>query len=99
MKPTSVIMNVGRGPVIVESALIKALQEGWIRGAGLDVFDVEPLAADHPFWKLENVLLSPHCADHTATWTDEALQFFLENFRRYTHGEPLLNLVDKKSGY
>jgi phosphoglycerate dehydrogenase-like enzyme len=99
MKPTSVIMNVGRGPVIVESALIKALQEGWIRGAGLDVFDVEPLPEGHPFWTLENVLLSPHCADHTATWTDEALQFFLENFRRYTKGEPLLNLVDKKSGY
>jgi len=99
MKPTSVIMNVGRGPVIVESALIKALQEGWIRGAGLDVFDVEPLPSGHPFWTMENVLLSPHCADHTATWTDEALQFFLENFRRYTHGEPLLNLVDKKSGY
>lgn len=99
MKPTSVIMNVGRGPVIVESALIKALQEGWIRGAGLDVFDVEPLPSGHPFWTMENVLLSPHCADHTATWTDEALQFFLENVRRYTHGEPLLNLVDKKSGY
>lgn len=99
MKPTSVIMNVGRGPVIDEPALIKALQEGWIRGAGLDVFDVEPLPEGHPFWTLENVLLSPHCADHTATWTDEALQFFLENFRRYTKGEPLLNLVDKKSGY
>jgi len=99
MKPSAVVMNVGRGPVIEEAALIAALQQGRLRGAGLDVFDVEPLPAGHPFWSMENVLLSPHCADHTATWTDDAMQFFLENFRRFTSGEPLLNQVDKKSGY
>lgn len=99
MKPTSVVMNVGRGPVIVEEALVKALQEGWVRGAALDVFDKEPLPDGHPFWSMENVLLSPHCADHTATWTDEAMQFFLENFRRFQAEEPLQNVVDKQSGY
>ena len=99
MKSSAVVINVGRGPVIDEAALIAALRDGTIKGAALDVFDKEPLAADHAFWGLSNVLLSPHCADHTATWTDEAMQFFLENLGRYQSGQPLLNLVDKKSGY
>ncbi|MFN0106942.1 MAG: D-2-hydroxyacid dehydrogenase [Bryobacteraceae bacterium] len=99
MKPSAVVMNCGRGPVIDEAALIQALREGTIKGAALDVFDKEPLPEGHAFWGLSNVLLSPHCADHTATWTDEAMQFFLENLRRFQEGEPLLNLVDKKSGY
>ncbi len=99
MKPSSVVINVGRGPVIDEAALIAALQNGTIKGAALDVFDKEPLPDGHAFWGLQNVLLSPHCADHTATWTDEAMQFFLENLKRFQGGEPLMNLVDKKSGY
>jgi len=99
MKPTAVVINVGRGPVIDEEALIAALRNGAIKGAALDVFDKEPLPDGHAFWGLSNVLLSPHCADHTATWTDEAMQFFLENLTRYRSGQPLLNLVDKKSGY
>lgn len=99
MKPGAVVLNVGRGPVIDEAAMVAALREGRIRGAALDVFDKEPLPADHPLWSMENVLLSPHCADHTATWTDEAMQFWLENLRRFQHGEPLMNLVDKQSGY
>jgi phosphoglycerate dehydrogenase-like enzyme len=99
MKPSAVVINVGRGPVIDEAALVAALQNGTIKGAALDVFDKEPLPDGHAFWGLSNVLLSPHCADHTATWTDEAMQFFLENMRRYQSGEPLQNLVDKKSGY
>jgi phosphoglycerate dehydrogenase-like enzyme len=99
MKPSAVVINVGRGPVIDEKALVAALESNRIRGAALDVFDLEPLPVDHPFWRLENVLLSPHCADHTSTWTDEAMQFFLENFRRFQSGDPLQNLVDKKSGY
>jgi len=99
MKPSAVVMNVGRGPVIDEAALIAALQNGTIKGAALDVFDKEPLPDGHAFWGMQNVLLSPHCADHTATWTDEAMQFFLENLRRFQSGEPLWNLVDKKSGY
>ncbi|MBI1897816.1 MAG: D-2-hydroxyacid dehydrogenase [Acidobacteria bacterium] len=99
MKPTAVIMNVGRGPVIDEPALIRALEEQWIRGAALDVFDTEPLPAGHPFWRLENILLSPHCADHTATWLEEAMQFFISNFQRFSSGEPLENVCNKAAGY
>lgn len=99
MKPDAVIINVGRGPVIDEPAMLRALQEGRIKGAGLDVFTQEPLPEGHPFYKMENVLLSPHCADHTVDWLDQAMQLFLENFRRYSKGEPLRNVVDKRLGY
>ena len=99
MKPSAVIINVGRGPVINEQAMINALSHNKIKGAALDVFDEEPLPADHPFYKLENVLLSPHCADHTPDWLDNAMRFFLAQFKKFRHGEPLLNVVDKKLGY
>jgi phosphoglycerate dehydrogenase-like enzyme len=99
MKPGAVIINVGRGPVIDEAAMVRALTEGRIKGAALDVFDHEPLPQGHPFYQLDNVLLSPHCADHTATWIDDAMRFFLTQFERYRKGEPLLNVVDKKLGY
>jgi phosphoglycerate dehydrogenase-like enzyme len=99
MKPGAVIVNVGRGPVIDESALIRALEQGWIRGAALDVFDTEPLAEGHPFYRLENVLLSPHCADHALDWKHRAMQLFLDNIERFRKGEPLVNVVDKKAGY
>jgi phosphoglycerate dehydrogenase-like enzyme len=99
MKPEAVIINIGRGPVIAEAALVQALQERRIRGAALDVFDEEPLAEGHPFYRLDNVLLSPHCADHTPTWLEDAMRFFLDNFERYRNGEPLLNVVDKRLGY
>lgn len=99
MKGTSVIINVGRGPVIQEAPLICALKEKWIRGAALDVFDEEPLPAAHPFWEMENVLLSPHCADQTTTWLHEATEFFVQNFERFSRGEELLNIVDKQAGY
>ena len=99
MKGTAVVMNVGRGPVIDEAALIPALQSGRIRGAALDVFESEPLPEGHPFFKLQNVLLSPHCTDHTTTWLEEGMQFFLDNFKRFVAGEPLKNVVDKRAGY
>jgi len=99
MKPSAVIINVGRGPVINERAMINALSQHKIKGAALDVFDEEPLPANHPFYKLENVLLSPHCADHTPDWLDNAMRFFLAQFKKFRHGEPLLNVVDKKLGY
>jgi phosphoglycerate dehydrogenase-like enzyme len=99
MKKTAVVMNVGRGPVIDEAALVRALEAGRIRGAALDVFETEPLPASSPLYKLENVLLSPHCADHTADWLDQAMKFFIEQYTRYASGEPLLNVVDKKAGY
>jgi phosphoglycerate dehydrogenase-like enzyme len=99
MKSTAVILNLGRGPVIDEAALIEALRANRIRGAVLDVFDQEPLPEGHPFYALENVLLSPHSADHTATWLDEAMSFFIANFERWTNGDPLAALADKKAGY
>jgi phosphoglycerate dehydrogenase-like enzyme len=99
MKKTAVVMNVGRGPVIDEAALVRALETGRIRGAALDVFETEPLPPESPLYKLENVLLSPHCADHTADWLDQAMRFFIDQFNRFAAGEPLLNVVDKKAGY
>jgi len=99
MKSTAILINVGRGPVIHEPSLIQALQQNRIRGAALDVFEQEPLPTGHPFWTLRNVLLSPHCADHTADWLHIAVEFFVSNFHRFLAGEPLLNVVDKRAGY
>lgn len=99
MKPNAVVINVGRGPVIDEGAMLRALLAGSVKGAGLDVFDTEPLPEGHPFYRLENVLLSPHCADHTADWLEDAMRFFISNFERYRKGEPLLNVVEKELGY
>jgi phosphoglycerate dehydrogenase-like enzyme len=99
MKPNAVLINLGRGPVVVEEQLVRALREHRIRGAVLDVFDEEPLPAGHPLWSLDNVLLSPHSADHTDTWLQEAVELFLENYRRFTASEPLLNVTHKQLGY
>ena len=99
MKKNAVVINLGRGPTIEEQALIRALSEGRIRGAALDVFDEEPLPQGHPFYSLENVLLSPHCADHTSDWLDNAMRFFLAQLQRFRSGEDLRNVVDKRAGY
>ena len=99
MKSTAVVINVSRGPVIDEAALLRALTTKRIKGAGLDVFELEPLPAGHLLFKLENVLLSPHCADHTADWQDLAIRFFLEQYGRFEKGEPLKNIVNKRLGY
>jgi phosphoglycerate dehydrogenase-like enzyme len=99
MKPTAVLINVGRGPVVDEAALARALERGGIRGAALDVFNQEPLPDEHPFWRLPNVLLSPHCADHTPVWMENATLMFLRNFEHFVKGEPLENIVDKRVGY
>ena len=101
MKPSAIVINVGRGPVIVEAALVDALRENRLRGAALDVFEHEPLGPDHPFWDMENVLISPHCTDRTRDpdWLDMSAQFFVENFHRFLEGQALENVVDKKAGY
>jgi len=99
MKSSAVLINLGRGPVVVEAALVDALRQEKIRGAVLDVFDQEPLPSGHPFYSLDNVLLSPHCADHTATWMEDAVQLFLENLELFLAGKPLKNITDKGSGY
>ena len=99
MKPTAVVINVGRGPVIDQAAIVRALTAKRIKGAGLDVFEKEPLPPGDPMYSLENVLLSPHCADHTAEWLNQAMQFFLEQDRRFSNAEPLQNIVNKSLGY
>jgi len=99
MKTTAVLINIGRGPVVDEAALVQALEGKRIRGAALDVFDKEPLPAGHPLYKLDNVLLSPHAADHTPDWKERTMRLFIENFERFRRGEPLINVVDKKLGY
>jgi phosphoglycerate dehydrogenase-like enzyme len=101
MKPSAIVINVGRGPVIDEAALIRALQEKRLGGAALDVFETEPLAAGSPLWEMENVLISPHCTDRTQNpdWLDLSMQCFIDNFGRYVNGQPLENVVDKKAGY
>jgi phosphoglycerate dehydrogenase-like enzyme len=101
LKPSAIVINVGRGPVIDEQALIEALAAGRIAGAALDVFEHEPLASSSPLWGMEQVLISPHCTDRTTNpdWLELSMQFFVENFHRYRNGEPLLNSVDKSAGY
>jgi phosphoglycerate dehydrogenase-like enzyme len=99
LKPGAVVVNVGRGATVDEAALVSALQGGRLRGAGLDVFAEEPLPAASPLWGLENVLLSPHTADRTATWLDEATDVFVANLRRFAAGEPLANAIDTRRGY
>eukprot|EP00525_Craspedostauros_australis_P006404 CAMPEP_0198123074 /NCGR_PEP_ID=MMETSP1442-20131203/36600_1 /TAXON_ID= /ORGANISM="Craspedostauros australis, Strain CCMP3328" /LENGTH=215 /DNA_ID=CAMNT_0043782225 /DNA_START=21 /DNA_END=668 /DNA_ORIENTATION=+ len=99
-KKDAVIINVGRGPIIDEAALIDALQSGSLKGAGLDVTAIEPLPADSPLWELDNVLLSPHSMDNTATFELESTEFFVnENLPRFVRGMDLLNPVDKSAGY
>jgi phosphoglycerate dehydrogenase-like enzyme len=100
MKPAAVLINLGRGPLVDETALVAALRERRIGGAALDVFDEEPLPPGHPFYSLDNLLLSPHAADHTPDWKQRAMRLFLDNFARYRKGEPLTNVVtDKRRGY
>lgn len=99
MKPTAYLVNIGRGGVIQEEALIRALQEGWIAGAGLDVFATEPLPADSPLWKMPNVIITPHYGGRTPYYQQRLMAIFLDNLQRYQAGEPLRNVVNKKLGY
>jgi phosphoglycerate dehydrogenase-like enzyme len=99
MKPTAFLVNIARGPVTVEADLIRALKEGWIAGAALDVFDQEPLPPESPFWGMENVILTPHISGGTEIYNKRATEIFAENLRRYLAGEPLMNVVDPARGY
>lgn len=99
MKSTSFLVNVGRGGVINEKDLIKALKKGWIAGAGLDVFETEPLPENSPLWDMDNVILTPHVSGFTPYYDERAADLFVENLRRYLAGEPLLNLVERERGY
>jgi phosphoglycerate dehydrogenase-like enzyme len=99
MKTSAVLINIGRGPVVDETALLRALQTGAIRGAALDVFHTEPLPPDHPFWGMRQVFLSPHTADRVEGFLSPAFDSFRENLERFMSGNPLLNVVDKRAGY
>ncbi len=99
MKPGAVLINVSRGRVVDEDALIEALRARRIRGAGLDVFRDEPLPATSPLWELDNVCLTPHVAGVSPRFWERETPLILENVRRYLSGEPLLNVVDKRAGY
>jgi D-2-hydroxyacid dehydrogenase (NADP+) len=99
MKPSAYIFNVGRGAIIQEAVLIRALQEGWIAGAGLDVTEVEPPPADSALLRLPNVLLTPHYSGLRSHYWEHALAIFKPNLQRFLRGEPLANVVDKRSGY
>ena len=99
MKENCFLVNVGRGKLIKEEELTRALEKGWIAGAGLDVFEEEPLPADSPLWSMNNVIISPHISGFTQHYDDRATDLFAENLRRYVNNEPLLNLVDRNAGY
>ncbi|MEX6428753.1 MAG: D-2-hydroxyacid dehydrogenase [Ferrimicrobium sp.] len=99
MKPGAYLINVGRGAVVDEDALLVGLQSGHLAGAALDVFEHEPLAVDHPFWSRPDVIVSPHMSADATGWQRLATSVFVENLRRWRRGDALLNRVDKRSGY
>lgn len=99
MKRTAYLINIGRGAIIQEDALIQALREGWIAGAGLDVFSEEPLPPDSPLWDMPQVIITPHYAGATPRYDERLIEIFEENLRRYRRGEPMINVVDKRLGY
>jgi phosphoglycerate dehydrogenase-like enzyme len=99
MRPTARLINVGRGPLVVTEDLVKAVEDGTIAGAALDVFETEPLWASSPLWSLPNVLVSPHMSGDAIGWKAALAELFVANFRRWTSGEPLHNVVDKQLGY
>ena len=99
MKPTAHIINIARGPVIKQDVLIQALKEGWIAGAALDVFEVEPLPAESELWELQNVIISPHIAGYVEQYSAMVTELFCESLKRFLRGEKPYNLVDQKKGY
>jgi phosphoglycerate dehydrogenase-like enzyme len=99
MKPGAVLVNIARGGVVDEPALIRALQEGWIAGAALDVFEDEPLPPESPLWDMRNVIISPHVAGFTPHYHERVMGIFSENLRRFLSGQPLLNRCDRTAGY
>lgn len=99
MKPTARIINPARGKIIDQSAMIRALSEKRIAGVGLDVFEQEPLPADSPLWKMSNVIITTHTAGSSPATVGRITDIVCENLRRFLAGEPLINVVNKKSGF
>ena len=99
MKRSARLINVGRGPIVVEQDLAQALENKQIAGAALDVFSEEPLSREHPLWAVPNLLISPHMSGDFVGWLAALAELFVENFGRWLAGDELLNVVDKKLGY
>lgn len=99
LPPSALLVNVARGPVVDEPALVDALRAGRLGGAALDVLDTEPLPADSPLWSLPGTIITPHCADLTAGTEARILELLLSNISRYRAGQPLRNVVDPARGY
>jgi phosphoglycerate dehydrogenase-like enzyme len=99
LKPSAVLINIARGDVVDEEALVEALRDGRLRGAALDVFQQEPLPPESPFWTLPNVLVSPHSAADVPEESERVVEIFVDNLRRYLDGRPLRNVLDKQLLY
>lgn len=99
MKPSAVLINIGRGALVDEPALIRALQEKRLAGAALDVFETEPPPEDSPLWEMPNVIVSPHSASTVRQENARITELFCENLRRYMSGQPLRNVLDKETLY
>lgn len=99
MKRTAYLINISRGPIVNEPMLIRALQEGWIAGAGLDVFTTEPLPPNSELWSLPNVILSPHMSGSSDKRPQHLITLFCENLKRYLRGEEMLNVIDREKSY
>ena len=99
MKPDAVIINMARGEHIDEKALVEALKEGWIAGAGLDVFEKEPLPTDSPLWDLPNCLITPHATPSLPDKTQRSINVIVSNVKLYKEGKPLINAIDERDIY
>ena len=99
MKPSAFFINIGRGKTSRLDDLVAALQAGEIAGAGLDVFEIEPLPADHPLWTMPNVLITPHTAGFGPYLDDRRFQIILDNCRAFETGGNLRNVVDKANWF
>jgi len=99
MRPSAFLVNVARGSVVDEPALVRALEEGWIAGAALDVFATEPLPPASPLWSMDNVIVTPHVAGEPAEYAHRAFEVFAQNIVRWRDGRPLQNVVDLTRGY
>jgi phosphoglycerate dehydrogenase-like enzyme len=99
MRPTARLINLGRGQIVQEPALLRALREGWIAGAMLDVVSQEPLPATSPLYAAPNLLVTPHISSAIKKYWERLAELFAENLRRYNAGQPLLNVIDREKGY
>jgi len=99
MRPGALLVNVARGKLVDDDALVEALRDGRLGGAALDVFSEEPLDASSPYWDLPNVIVTPHTAGAMHDYWTPLVALFADNLQRFEKGEPLLNVVDKVAGY